>query len=136
MNNERAKILIVDDDAMNRAVLSDLLCDEYDIIEAKDGEEALLILEKNAQEITLVLLDMVMPERDGLEVLAVMNEKGWIKGTPVVMISAETSSKQVSKAFELGPDGRSDPRPQYDSSLREADAALRACHEQDLREDA
>ena len=44
MNNERAKILIVDDDAMNRAVLSDLLCDEYDIIEAKDGEEALLIL--------------------------------------------------------------------------------------------
>ena len=102
MNNERAKILIVDDDAMNRAVLSDLLCDEYDIIEAKDGEEALLILEKNAQEITLVLLDMVMPERDGLEVLAVMNEKGWIKGTPVVMISAETSSKQVSKAFELG----------------------------------
>ena len=102
MNNERAKILIVDDDAMNRAVLSDLLCDEYDIIEAKDGEEALLILEKDAQDITLVLLDMVMPGRDGLEVLAVMNEKGWIKGTPVVMISAETSSKQVSKAFELG----------------------------------
>ena len=102
MSNERAKILIVDDDAMNRAVLSDLLCDEYDIIEAKDGEEALLILEKGAQEITLVLLDMVMPGRDGIEVLKVMNEKGWIKGTPVVMISAETSSKQVSKAFALG----------------------------------
>ena len=69
MNNERAKILIVDDDAMNRAVLSDLLCDEYDIIEAKDGDEALQILEKDATEITLVLLDMVMPGRDGIEVL-------------------------------------------------------------------
>lgn len=102
MSNERAKILIVDDDAMNRVVLSDLLSDEYDIIEAKDGNEAIDILEKMAQEITLVLLDMIMPERDGLEVLKVMNDQGWIKGTPVVMISAETSSPQVEKAFSLG----------------------------------
>ena len=75
MINERAKILIVDDDAMNRVVLSDLLTDEYDIIEAKDGNEAIEILEKKAKEITLVLLDMVMPERDGLEVLKIMNKK-------------------------------------------------------------
>ena len=102
MNYERAKILIVDDDAMNRTVLSDLLCDQYEIIEAKDGDEALQTLEKMAKDITLVLLDMVMPGRDGIEVLQVMNEKGWIKGTPVIMISAETSSTQVSKAFSLG----------------------------------
>ena len=102
MSIERAKILIVDDDAMNRAVLTDLLCDVYEIIEAKDGDEAIRILEKQAKEITLVLLDMVMPGRDGIEVLEVMNQKGWIKGTPVVMISAETSSTQVSKAFSLG----------------------------------
>ena len=102
MSNERAKILIVDDDAMNRAVLSDLLCDEYEIIEGKDGDEAIQILEEKANEITLVLLDMVMPGRNGLEVLEVMNKKGWIKGTPVVMISAETASTPVSKAFALG----------------------------------
>ena len=102
MNNEHAKILIVDDDTMNRAVLSDLLCDEYEIIEAKDGDEAIQILEDKANEITLVLLDMIMPGRDGLEVLEVMNEKGWIKGTPVVMISAETASTPVSRAFSLG----------------------------------
>ena len=102
MSNERAKILIVDDDAMNRVVLSDLLTDEYDIIEAKDGDEAIEILEKMATEITLVLLDMVMPGRDGLEVLEVMNEKEWIKGTPVVMISAETATPQVERAFSLG----------------------------------
>jgi len=102
MNNDRAKILIVDDDAMNRAVLSDLLCDKYNIIEAKNGDEAILILEKTATEITLVLLDMIMPGRDGIEVLEIMNQKGWIKGTPVVMISAETSCVQVEKAFALG----------------------------------
>jgi len=102
MSNERAKILIVDDDAMNRVVLSDLLSDEYDIIEAKDGNEAIDILEEKAKEITLVLLDMVMPGRDGLEVLEIMNQKDWIKGTPVVMISAETSSPHVEKAFSLG----------------------------------
>jgi response regulator RpfG family c-di-GMP phosphodiesterase len=102
MSNERAKILIVDDDAMNRTVLSDLLSNEYDITEAKNGDEAIEILEKNAKDITLVLLDMIMPGRDGLEVLEIMNEKGWIKGTPVVMISAETSPPQVEKAFALG----------------------------------
>ena len=102
MSNERAKILIVDDDAMNRVVLSDLLCDEYDIIEAKDGDEAIEILGTKAKDITLVLLDMIMPGRDGLEVLEVMNDKGWIKGTPVVMISAETSTPQVERAFSLG----------------------------------
>ena len=102
MSNKQARILIVDDDAMNRSILSDLLCDEYDIIEAKDGDEAIQILEKKAKDITLVLLDIVMPGRDGLEVLEVMNEKGWIKGTPVVMISAETGCAQVGKAFSLG----------------------------------
>ena len=102
MSNNRAKILIVDDDAMNRTLLSDLLNDEYDIVEAKDGDEAIQILEKKAKEITLVLLDMVMPNRDGLEVLKVMNQEGWIKGTPVVMVSAERSCAQVEKAFSLG----------------------------------
>lgn len=102
MSNNRAKILIVDDDAMNRALLSDLLNDEYDIIEARDGDEAIQILEKKAKEITLVLLDMLMPRCDGLEVLKIMNREGWIKGTPVVMISAEKSCAQVEKAFSLG----------------------------------
>lgn len=102
MSNNRAKILIVDDDAMNRTLLSDLLNDEYDIVEARDGDEAIQILEKKAKEITLVLLDMVMPKRDGLEVLKVMNQEGWIKGTPVIMVSAEKSCAQVEKAFSLG----------------------------------
>lgn len=98
----RQKILIADDVAMNRELLSDLLCEQYDIIEAKDGNEALLALEKKSSEIALVLLDMVMPEKSGLEVLKVMNENGWINDIPVVMISSETMPVIIEQAYKLG----------------------------------
>lgn len=101
-NAVRQKILIADDVAMNRELLSDLLCEQYDIIEAKDGNEALLALEKKSSEIALVLLDMVMPERSGLEVLKVMNENGWINEIPVVMISSETMPEIIESAYKMG----------------------------------
>ncbi len=87
---------------MNRELLSDLLCDKYDIIEASNGNEALLILQEKMTEISLILLDMVMPERDGMEVLAVMNKNGWINEIPVIMISAEKSHSLVEGAYSLG----------------------------------
>lgn len=102
MNNARPLILIVDDDSMNRVLLSDLLGDQYDILEAKDGNEALLTLQEKTTEISLVLLDMVMPGKNGIEVLEVMNKNGWIKEIPVVMISVETASTHVEKAYSLG----------------------------------
>lgn len=98
----RQKILIADDVAMNRELLSDLLCEQYDIIEAKDGNEALLVLEKKSSEIALVLLDMVMPGRSGLDVLKVMNENGWINDIPVVMISSETMPTVIENAYKMG----------------------------------
>ena len=76
MDEKRPLILIVDDVAMNRALLSDVLSDKYNIIEAENGNEALLILREKTSEISLVLLDMVMPEKDGMEVLAIMNKNG------------------------------------------------------------
>lgn len=87
---------------MNRELLSDLLRNKYDIIEASNGNEALLILQEKMTEISLVLLDMVMPERDGMEVLAVMNKNGWINEIPVIMISAEKSQSLVEGAYSLG----------------------------------
>lgn len=98
----RQKILIADDVAMNRELLSDLLCEQYDIIEAKNGNEALMAIEKKSSEIALVLLDMVMPERSGLEVLKIMNENGWINDIPVVMISSETMPVIIEQAYKLG----------------------------------
>ncbi len=95
-------ILIVDDAAMNRALLADILGDEYEIIEAGNGLEAVAAMQAHAAEISLVLLDIVMPEMDGLEVLAIMNKRGWIKDIPVVMVSSESASSVVERAYSLG----------------------------------
>lgn len=105
MNNaaeKNARILIVDDSEMNRDMLSDMLSDDYDIVEAADGEEALSILKERVYDIDLVLLDIIMPAVDGFGVLDVMKRYYWIDNTPVIMISSETSQSYIRKAFELG----------------------------------
>lgn len=61
---KNARILIVDDSEMNRDMLSDMLSDDYDIVEAADGEEALSILKERVYDIDLVLLDIIMPAVD------------------------------------------------------------------------
>lgn len=95
-------ILIVDDSEMNRSLLTDMLSDKYEIIEAENGKEAVAILAQKELEISLMLLDLVMPEMDGFETLALMNKKGWIKHIPVIMISAETAFTYVDRAYDLG----------------------------------
>lgn len=105
MNNaaeKNARILIVDDSEMNRDMLSDMLSDDYDIVEASNGEEALSILKEQVYDIDLVLLDIIMPAVDGFGVLDVMKRYHWIDNTPVIMISSETSQSYIRKAFELG----------------------------------
>lgn len=99
---KKQTILIVDDAAMNRALLADILGDGYAIIEACNGMEAVAALQAHAGSISLVLLDIVMPEMDGLEVLAVMNKRGWIRDIPVVMVSSESASSVVERAYALG----------------------------------
>lgn len=95
-------ILIVDDSEMNRALLSDMLCKDYDILEAENGMEATTIMYERELSISLVLLDVVMPVMDGLETLVMMNKRGWIKNIPVIMISAEANSGYMDRAYELG----------------------------------
>lgn len=96
------KILIVDDSAMNRAILADMLDEQYEVLEAENGMEAVKLLQTNGTEISLVLLDIIMPEMDGFEVLAMMNRYHWIEEIPVIMISAENSHSVVERAYELG----------------------------------
>lgn len=102
MRNDKKKILIVDDSEMNRALLADMLSEDYEIIEAENGMEAIAVLHEHELEISLMLLDIVMPEMDGFEVLTMMNEKGWIKSIPAVMISAETGGAYIDRAYDLG----------------------------------
>lgn len=101
-SSQKQKILIVDDSEINRSILSDILGDEYDIFEAADGVEAIDLIKKYNVEISAVLLDIIIPRKDGFEVLREMNRRGWIEQMPVIIISAETGSKQVEQAYNLG----------------------------------
>ncbi len=98
---EKQKILIVDDSEMNRAILTGILDDGYDFLEAENGLQALDVLRVH-RDISLVLLDIVMPELDGFGVLSVMGEQHWIDQTPVIMISVESDSMLVERAYQLG----------------------------------
>ena len=100
--SDKQKILIVDDSEMNRSILADMLGDEYEILEAENGSEGVAMLQTRGSEISLVLLDIVMPGLDGFGVLNMMNKNGWIEDIPVIMISAESGSSHVERAFDLG----------------------------------
>lgn len=102
MNNLNKKILIVDDSELNRALLDDILHDSFEIIEAENGMEAMAIMHERSSDISLMLLDIVMPEMDGFEVLAMMNKHGWIQTTPVIMISSENGGAYIDRAYDLG----------------------------------
>ena len=99
---QKQKILIVDDSEMNRSILADMLGEEYEILEAEDGVQAIAALQKHGMDLSLVLLDIVMPEMDGFGVLSVMNKRHWIEEIPVIIISSETRSSHMERAFEMG----------------------------------
>ena len=98
----RRKILITDDSDINRMILRDMLEDDYDIIEAEDGGEALKVLEEQHMEIDLLLLDCMMPKVDGFQVLMEISRKHWKDSIPVIMISAENDQAFVVRAYKLG----------------------------------
>ena len=87
---------------MNRALLSEMLGEEFDIVEVENGAQAVATLQKHVEEISLVLLDIVMPVMDGFEVLAYMNKYRWIDDVPVIMISSESSPAYIERAYEFG----------------------------------
>lgn len=99
---QRQKVLIVDDSEMNRIILHEMLCETFDILEATNGQEGLDILEQEGRQISLVLLDIVMPVMDGFGVLKRMKEKRMIEEVPVIMISAEVSISTIRQAYEMG----------------------------------
>lgn len=98
----KQQIMIVDDSEMNREILKEILKEDYRILEAANGEECLEELERYGTGISLVLLDIVMPEMDGFEVLAAMNQNHWIEDIPVIMISSEDSDSYIRRAYEMG----------------------------------
>lgn len=95
-------ILIVDDSALNRMVLIEILGKEnYTFLEAENGQQAVELLDCHP-EVDLLLLDITMPEIDGFGVLEIMNQYHWIEETPVIMISAEDADSFIERAYDLG----------------------------------
>lgn len=98
----RQLILIVDDSELNRALLSEMLKDDFKILEASNGRECLDALEQYGMGISLVLLDINMPVMDGFEVLVQMNRNHWIEDIPVVMISSDDTASNIKRAYDMG----------------------------------
>ena len=101
-NDDRPQILIVDDAPVNRELLADILGDRYRILQASEGGECINMLRRYENDIALVLIDMIMPKKDGFEVLVYMNRNHWIEDIPVIMISTDNSDDNVSRAYSLG----------------------------------
>lgn len=98
----KPRILIVDASEFNRAILKEILEETYEIIEADGGKEALHKIDEYGMEISLVLLDIIMPEKDGFEVLKYMEEERLISDIPVIIISSEDSANYIRRAYEMG----------------------------------
>ena len=100
--NEFKRVLIVDDVELNRFILKGILCADFDVVEASGGQEALDILKKDGSNISIVLLDILMPEVDGFAVLESMRKHGYLNYIPVIIISTESTAQYVDKAYEMG----------------------------------
>ena len=98
----KPRILIVDDSEFNRAILKEILEGTYEIIEADGGKEALHKIDEYGMKNSLVLLDIIMPEKDGFEVLKYMKEERLISDIPVIIISSEDSANYIRRAYEMG----------------------------------
>lgn len=96
------QILIVDDSDMNRAMLREILKDNYSILEANNGAECLSCVEHLGSSLSLILLDLNMPEMDGFEVLAELSRLGYMDDIPVIIISGTDSTADICRAYDLG----------------------------------
>ena len=92
-------VLVVDDQEINRDVLGMILEDYYDIIYASDGKEALQKIEENQDRLS-VLLDLIMPEMDGFEVMSRVNSSEQLKRIPIIVLTSEKSAEL--KALQMG----------------------------------
>ena len=97
----KQQILIVDDEEINRVILKGLFQDEYQIVEAGNGQEAIARIEEN-QNIVLILLDIVMPIMNGFGVLDYMKAHDLLEKIPVILITGETVIDSDDQAYAYG----------------------------------
>ena len=92
----KRRILVADDDYINRELLENILSDEYDVLKAEDGESAFAMIRQNRKTLSLILLDLIMPKMSGLELLSLINEDPKLKGIPVIVLTSDQDSEVAS----------------------------------------
>ena len=98
----RDKVLIIDDAEFNREMLTEILEEEYPILLAENGQQGIEKLEQHAEEICVVLLDLIMPVMDGYAVMKWMEQRGYLKRIPVLVISGEQAVDVERRCFDYG----------------------------------
>lgn len=99
---DRNVIVIADDAELNRDMIKSIFEEQFEIVEAENGQEAIDILSEIRSRVCLLFLDLIMPEKNGLDVLKFMNLNGLIDEIPVIMITGEATSATDVQAYELG----------------------------------
>lgn len=101
-NHKKSTVLVVDDSEINRSILSSILSNEFNIIEAENGQACIDALEKFGTKISIVLLDIIMPDINGFSVLKYMSDHGYLDEIPVITITGDESENTIRKAYEMG----------------------------------
>lgn len=101
-NEAKPQLLVVDDSQFNRELLRQILSGEFAVLEAGSGKEGLTLLRQYGTQISVVLLDIIMPEMDGFEVLEEMDREHWLDNIPVIMISSDDTDDNIRRAFDMG----------------------------------
>lgn len=96
----RRTVLIVDDESINREILGFMISQDYDVLYAENGKEALDLIHNDSFSISLILLDLLMPEMDGFEVLSILSKEERYKYIPVIVLTSEKEAE--IKSLELG----------------------------------
>ena len=99
---ERNTLLIVDDVDINREMLKFIFEEQFEILEAEDGDMAIQIIEEKNEQLALMFLDVIMPGKSGLDVLEYMVEKEYMEYIPVIIITGDASVDTELKAYEYG----------------------------------
>lgn len=100
--NKRDTILIVDDGEVNRAILRTVFEKDYRVMEAENGEQAMVLIKNHHRQIACILLDLMMPIKDGFQVMRELSAQGLLVEVPVVIITAENTTDTEMEAFEMG----------------------------------
>ncbi|MBR4557722.1 MAG: EAL domain-containing protein [Clostridiales bacterium] len=106
-------ILVADDEMINREMLQNILCDEYDVLMAEDGEVAYDLIKANRNTLSLILLDLMMPRLNGLDLLTRLKEDPDLKGIPVIVLTSDQAS-EVESLVRGAADFIPKPYPQPD----------------------